>query len=59
MKSFHTIIHLFNLNNSLIVYSLSYLINADPTGLTDLEIELIDGFLTYALNTGILIAPFL
>ena len=40
-------------------YSLGYLINADPTGLTDLEIELIDGFLTYALNTGILIAPFL
>ena len=26
-------------------YSLGYLINADPTGLTDLEIELIDGFL--------------
>ena len=45
LKSFHAIIHLFNLNNSLIVYSLSYLINADPTGLTDLEIELIDGFL--------------
>ncbi len=42
LKSFNTIIHLFNLTNPLIVYSLSYLINA---GLTDLEIELIDGFL--------------
>jgi hypothetical protein len=31
-------------------YSLSYLINSDPTGLSDLEIELIDGFLAARSN---------
>jgi len=33
-------------------YSLSYLINSDPTGLSDLEIELIDGFLAANFPRG-------
>ena len=33
-------------------YSLSYLINSDPTGLSDLEIELIDGFMAATFPRG-------
>ena len=33
-------------------YSLSYLINSDPTGLSDHEIELIDGFLAANFPRG-------